>query len=239
MQTGYNIYMDPANEGQLADDGFTDKNSFAAEGVVLFGRAVVPGTDIEKQVKIPATTNTTFMGVSISSYTTVQDVNGDGGYLDTDTVPVLRRGRIWVPVINAVAANNPAYYMYNSINAGKFCSSNSNAQIVPTGVFRSSTTGAGLAILEINLPADNAQFMDKYYTVAQGSFTTTAGSATQTVTIAGLVAATDFAYTQLKVVGATPRSILTANVTTNTLTVVMSGDPGNDHAISYEIRRAK
>lgn len=234
----YELYMQPANQGMLADSMFTDKNSFAAEGVVGFGLALVSGTDPVNQVKIPTASGQVFMGISIASLTTVQDATGNGGYKDTATVSVLRRGRIWVAVTGAVTANLPAYFVYSGADAGKFSNSNTGAQIVPTGVWRTSTTGAGIALLEINLPASDVSFMDKSYTVAEGIFTTTAGSATQTITISGLVS-TDIPFVQLQQVGATPRTIISATCSANTLTVVMSGDPSNDHVIAYQVRRDK
>jgi hypothetical protein len=61
---------------------------------------------------------------------------------------------------------------------------------------------------------------------------TAGGDAVETVTLTGL-ATTDVVHVQLRTVGATPRTILTAAPTTNTLTVTFSGDPSTDHRFDY------
>ncbi len=72
---------------------------------------------------------------------------------------------------------------------------------------------------------------------ADNSVATAGGDATETVTISG-VTATDVAIVTLKVKGSTPRTILTAACTTDTLTVVFSDDPSTDHEFAYVILRA-
>lgn len=66
---------------------------------------------------------------------------------------------------------------------------------------------------------------------------TLGGSATEAKTIAGLLA-TDVVNVTLSVKGVTPRTILTAIPSANTLTIVFSGDPSTDHKYDYQIVRA-
>lgn len=66
---------------------------------------------------------------------------------------------------------------------------------------------------------------------------TTVSGATQTITVTG-VASTDIVHVTLQTVGGVPRTITTAAPTTNTITVVMSGDPSTDHILSYSVLRA-
>lgn len=238
-QLNYRLYMDKGLPGQPADAGFTDKNSFAAENDINFGYAVIAGTDPVNQVKAPVTSPGDFMGISIASMTTTQDANGNGIYRTTKTVSVLRRGRIWVPVIANVVANTAAYYVYSGADAGKFTGTKTGATaFVPTGVFRSSASAGEVAILEINLPGDQPSSMSAYYTVVQGLWTPTGGSATQDLIITGVLAS-DYPIVQMKAVGATPRTIVSATTLANTLRVVFSGDPSNDHTVTYEILRNK
>lgn len=70
-----------------------------------------------------------------------------------------------------------------------------------------------------------------------GRHTTVGGSATEAITVSG-VAATDNVKIEIRTVGATPRTIVSATTSTNTVTVVFSGDPSTDHVIYYEVTRA-
>lgn len=70
-----------------------------------------------------------------------------------------------------------------------------------------------------------------------GKYTTLGGSATEAITVTG-VASTDIVIVCLQAKGATPRTILTAAPTLNTITLVFSGDPSTDHIVSYEVLRA-
>jgi hypothetical protein len=72
------------------------------------------------------------------------------GYAAKDVVDILRKGKIWVAVSEAVTADAAAYVQL-AAGAGKFGVSNSS-DLATGGVFRSATTGAGVAVLEINLP---------------------------------------------------------------------------------------
>lgn len=67
--------------------------------------------------------------------------------------------------------------------------------------------------------------------------TTSAGSATLALTITGL-AVGDIPLVTVNTNGATPRTIVTAKVTANTLTVVFSGDPSTDHVLNIIVLRA-
>lgn len=67
--------------------------------------------------------------------------------------------------------------------------------------------------------------------------TTTGGSATQTITVTG-AAGTDLVFAQCKTQGATPRTILSAAATSNTVTIIWSGDPSTDHVVYYQVLRA-
>lgn len=73
--------------------------------------------------------------------------------------------------------------------------------------------------------------------VAAGKQATVAGSANQTITIAGALI-TDIAQVTLAVKGATPRTILTGISAAGQINVVMSGDPSTDHTLAYLLLRA-
>lgn len=76
-----------------------------------------------------------------------------------------------------------------------------------------------------------------YFVALAGKYTTLGGSATEAAVVTGVLA-TDVAIVSLQTKGATPRTILTAAPTADTLTVVFSGDPSTDHVVSYMVLRA-
>lgn len=69
-------------------------------------------------------------------------------------------------------------------------------------------------------------------------YTTTGGAAAEAITVTGAVAATDRAFVQVVSQGTNTVTVLKAVVTTNTLTVTFSGDPGSDAIINYQLIRA-
>lgn len=70
--------------------------------------------------------------------------------------------------------------------------------------------------------------------VGSGDFTTVGGDATEVITVTGALPG-DTAYVTVKTNGATPRTISSFAVTADTLTVTMSGDPADDHVLSYAV----
>jgi hypothetical protein len=73
--------------------------------------------------------------------------------------------------------------------------------------------------------------------VRAGKFTTAAGNATQTISVPGATAA-DVAIVTLQTAGATPRTVVRAAAGTNSITVVMSGDPSTDHILCWSLIQA-
>lgn len=69
------------------------------------------------------------------------------------------------------------------------------------------------------------------------AFTTVGGAAAEAITVAGVLA-TDIVHVTLRAVGSTPRTILTAIPSTDTITVTFSGDPSSDHIVTYSVLRA-
>jgi len=85
-----------------------------------------------------------FRGVALHTHCTA------GKYVQYDAVPYLTKGRIRVVVSEAVAIDDVAYVDLSPVG-GKFCKT-SSTNLATGGVFRSATSGAGIAVLEINLP---------------------------------------------------------------------------------------
>lgn len=66
----------------------------------------------------------------------------------------------------------------------------------------------------------------------RGSYTTVAGSATQTIT-APNVKAGDLVFAVVATTGATPRTILSQAAANGQIIVTMSGDPSTDHVLNW------
>lgn len=74
------------------------------------------------------------------------------GYAATDTISILRKGRVWVKVNAAVVEGDSAYCVLTDLTEQGLFTNVSTANIATGGKFMSSAADNGLAILEINLP---------------------------------------------------------------------------------------
>lgn len=88
--------------------------------------------------------NSVFRGIALHTHKV------DGKYAANDAVNVARKGIVWVKVSGAVAKDATAYVDLGAAD-GSFTSTSSN-NLATGGVFKSTTSGAGMAKLEINLP---------------------------------------------------------------------------------------
>jgi hypothetical protein len=111
-----------------------------------------------------------------------------------------------------------------------------------TKIMASVTSSDQTKLNKIDRRSKKAALGDKMYlwshkAIAAGTQATVAGSASQTITIAGCLS-TDIAIVVLKTVGAAPKTITTAAAASGQINVVMSGDPSTDHVLSYMLLRA-
>lgn len=150
MQLSYSQNMAPAIAGTLYDISGRRVDSYALEGSDIgLGFGVVAGTDPVKQVTIPAGAITGFKGIAIMQ-AKEQDASGNVLYKDKETVPVLDQGRVWAPVIGSVTAEGAAYLIHTGANAGKWTgAAGANQAAVSGAKFKTSTTGDGLAVVEL------------------------------------------------------------------------------------------
>lgn len=153
MQTVYTMYQDAGLAGLIYDLSAHDTYSLSAEGPVTIGGPVTLGTNKERQCKTPTTgagQGALVIGVSILQYDFEQAGNTPAvAYADKETVSVMKKGRIWVNVNDAVTAGNVANL---HLATGKFTDDAVAAGIEAftqiAAKFLTSTTGAGLAVLE-------------------------------------------------------------------------------------------
>lgn len=157
-QTTYGQAYAPGFAGLIYDSGFHDTMSYSAEvGAIPFGTPVTLGTNKERQVK-PVTTavgqGALVVGIAAATasaeaaYPAVADAIP--AYLVTASVPVFKRGRIWVltnePVVAGATANL-------NLATGKFTDEAVGAGIEAftqfSAKFITGNTAAGLAVVEI------------------------------------------------------------------------------------------
>jgi len=163
-QTDYSLQADRAFAGLLADPNANAMiHSLANEDSALakFGLGYAAGTDPEKQFQA-FTGAASFAGVLVHRHQTEQRAQfgsggsgGETGLQEGEPGDMLTLGRVWVEVDEAVNAGDPAFVRHTGTAAdiGKFRNDadTANAQAV-NGVFRSTTAGAGLALLELLEP---------------------------------------------------------------------------------------
>ena len=92
-------------------------------------------------------------GVVLRSHTQPQNE----GYADGDPMPVMKKGRVWVPVEDAVTADTAAFVRFVAAGAeqlGAFRSDadGTDAVALPGAKFASDAGAGELALLELNLP---------------------------------------------------------------------------------------
>lgn len=155
-QTDLNTYgfeLDVAQAGQLADMGLDRRvDSFAAEADVAFGQAVKRGTDPEKQCEPIGADADDFLGVALFTHTREQGfdraatpASTGSKYLVSDTVSVLRKGRVYV---NAAGEVNPDDDAYVDPATAEFTAS-STETVGPVGKFQGSLADGGLVAVDI------------------------------------------------------------------------------------------
>ncbi len=155
------INMTRGFNGMLADgpatkDVLTGK---AVKEALPLGRLVVVNTaNGDGAVMLPTGTadiTNLSVGVVIHTHSQESSLSGDPEYPINSAVPVLRKGRVLVSVEDAVAEGGQVFARHNTAPFGKFRSDadTATATLVPGARYRSSTVGAGLAVVEINQPA--------------------------------------------------------------------------------------
>jgi len=100
-----------------------------------------------------------------------------------------------------------------------------------------AVTNAKVADGAISVEHLDSGIAPSHFVKFAGEATTVGGAAAEAITVTGL-ATTDLVFVTIKTTGATPRTIVKATPTLNTLTVTFSGDPSNDHVVHYMALRA-
>lgn len=155
MQTNYGQYNPELQLGNIADTSLRQVDSHLAQGAIGIARAVIRGTDPVRQVVQAGTgvgQGALIIGIAILSQT-IEQAAGTGvvQYADKDAVSIMKKGRIVVETSTAVTAGNHANFVLAS-NKWTDAAVGTGIEATPqlSGKFVTSTTAAGLAILEIH-----------------------------------------------------------------------------------------
>ena len=152
-QTSVSMYGNAAFNGMLADLSLNDITSLAAEGPVAIGRTVRRGTNREKQA-VQSTTavgqGALVFGLAVHDHAREATALGATSYANTETVSVLRRGRVWVQTNDAVVAGSVAnLHLASGTFTDEAVGAGIEAITLVSVRFETGTTAAGLAIVEI------------------------------------------------------------------------------------------
>lgn len=140
--------------GLLGDSGHDMYiRSYAAEGTdVAYGLGLVPGTDPETQVAVPAATFTTFSGFAVKKHPMEDESASD--FADGETVDVLRKGRVWVPAVETMAVGDTVHVIHTGGNEGQIRNDvdGGNADAVAECSVLQFDSDNNLALISVNLP---------------------------------------------------------------------------------------
>lgn len=161
MQTTYNTDQDPvAYEGQIADNGFTDKVSVKCAAVVPFGKLVVRDV-ADDSGKLPGlatdiTNGKNVQGLALASQAVEQDPSvAPSQYPAKSAVPCLRKGRAWVKVEEAVDPTDDVFVRFaaggNGVGSFRASAGTAEAAILANAKYKTSAGINGFALVEFNL----------------------------------------------------------------------------------------
>lgn len=168
VQQSYSLELTAALEGQFADIRDNSVATFVNEtaGVVPFGDLLVVNTGgtVGNSAKTVAATGDTVVGVNALTYIeeTALDANGRPGATTTQALNVVSEGTVAVYVTGSIDYTSPVrvYYAANTgTTAGSFAGRFSHAYVsgktrrLSNARWVSKTTGAGIALLELNGPS--------------------------------------------------------------------------------------
>lgn len=169
-QLSYGINIPAAAyPGQLADSGFHDILSVASgQNAIGYGTVVVTDTvnsggfDLicgrAPNAAADVTTVGSVLGIAVADQTRTQDPSVNvAQYPAQSAVPCIRQGRVFVYAEGAVTSGTPVFVRVTAgangsqLGAMRADADGGNAAQLPGAVYRSTTTAAGYACVEVNL----------------------------------------------------------------------------------------
>ena len=164
VQQSYALVHAALLEGQLSDIRDNTIGTYVNEtnAVLAFGNVVVyaSGGTVANSAKTISATGETVQGVNILTYVdeTALDANSRPGVKDEQVLNVANEGAVAVYVTGAVTPASPVRVLYSASGtgqAGQFSHAFASGKTVrlSNARFLTSTTGSGLAVLELNGPS--------------------------------------------------------------------------------------
>ena len=146
----------PAVKGALADIALSDKVGRFAALDVKFGLGLASSA-VQGEALVPTATGFKFEGISVQTNKPTLNATGEALYEAGQEITVLKKGRIWVYSEVAVNPSLDVFLRHTdnaTLLAGDFRTDADTARgdQIANAKWVSTTTAAGLAMVEINLP---------------------------------------------------------------------------------------
>ena len=161
-QTSYSVNPDLGFRGLLGDpndDSYAIPMANGSGATVGFGIMVRrDASNLEDQFDNFSATGQTPLGVLVHTHAQQDSsVAGSGGVVSLEMASVLRRGRIWVAVEEAITVGDDVYFRHTSgtgteIGAFRNDADTATCDQITNAEWLQGSTGAGVALLEINIP---------------------------------------------------------------------------------------
>jgi len=164
VQQSYALELTALLEGQLSDIRDNTIGTYINEtgAVIAFGNVVAyaSGGTVANSAKTLAATGETVVGLNVLTYVdeTAEDSDSRPGVKTAQVLNVANEGAVAVYVTGAVNPTSPVRVLYSASGTGKagqFSHAFASGKTVrlSNARFLTSTTGSGLAILELNGPS--------------------------------------------------------------------------------------
>lgn len=161
MQTSYSNQAPVAFRGLLADpaaDAFLVSRAVEQAAGVPAGVMLVAGTDPAVEAKLPSTTGQKLAGI-VCHQQARQDFSLAGSLMlaNGEDASLVRRGRVWVVVEEAVAPGEAVFFRHTTgtgteLGAFRNDADTATCDQVTQANWLVGSSGAGVALLEINIP---------------------------------------------------------------------------------------
>lgn len=161
-QLSYSQTMTVSVAGMLADGAGAPHDIVSRANIVddiPFGVAVADIAGDEGTIQLPASSGAKICGIAQRSLTVEENAASvENAYPAKSMCAVVKKGRVWVTVEKAVTVDDSVFVRHTAnggnTQKGAFRDDNDsgNALQITNARFITSTSGAGLAVVEINLP---------------------------------------------------------------------------------------
>lgn len=160
-QTTYPLVAPVAFAGMLGDGGRENSISRNLEDAVAIAAGVMgvaPASDPEDKFRLPSAAGQVQYGITVHRHAREDlEVAGTAAFVLGEEVELLRRGRIWVIVEEAVAANDPVFFRHTDngpLLAGGWRNDTAAAEAdaVLNATFLTGAAIDTVALIDINLP---------------------------------------------------------------------------------------